>query len=118
MVTVTETPNGKPSLTPVTVQPGQTGEAGKTTVANNEPNGGVTLTHDTTGTDTNGNPTAGTTGEVITPDGNKTYFKTQVTGGVSTTKDNYYTNTTTDDPNGGKTITKTDGSGSIVQIEK
>ncbi len=118
VVTVTETPKGQPSLTPVTVQPGKTGEAGKTTVANNEPNGGVTLTHDTTGTDTNGNPTTGTTGEVITPDGTKTYFKTQVPDGVSTTKDDYYTNIITDDPNGGKTITKTDGSGSIVQIEK
>ncbi len=30
----------------------------------------------------------------------------------------YYTTGTTDDPFGGKTITKTDGSGAIIQIEK
>ncbi|HBF74845.1 MAG TPA: hypothetical protein DDW71_06260, partial [Lactobacillus sp.] len=118
VATVTETPNGKPSLTPVTVKPGESVKTGKTTVANNEPANGVSLTHDAPGTATDGTPTTGTTGEVVTPDGTRTYFKSSNGEGVSTTSDNYYTTGTTDDPFGGKTITKTDGSGAIIQIEK
>ncbi len=118
VATVTETPKGKPSLTPVTVEPGESVKTGKTTVANNEPTDGVSLTHDAPGTATDGTPTTGTTGEVVTPDGTRTYFKSSNGEGVSTTSDNYYTTGTTDDPFGGKTITKTDGSGAIVQIEK
>jgi len=90
----------------------------KTTVTNNEPDG-VTLGHDTTGTDTNGNPTTGTTGETVTtPDGTRTYFKTQVTGGVSTPADGYYVTTTTTDVDGGQTKTTVDGSGAVTQVDK
>ncbi len=105
-------------MTPVTVQPGQAGEAGKTSVTNNEPNS-ITFGHDTTGTDDNGNPTTGTTGETVTtPDGTRTYFKTQVTGGVSTPADGYYVTTTTTDVDGGQTKTTVDGSGAITQVDK
>ncbi|MFC5189171.1 LPXTG cell wall anchor domain-containing protein, partial [Pediococcus cellicola] len=43
---VTETPNGKQPLPIVTVKPGQTVTVGKTKIHNDEPDGVVTLTHD------------------------------------------------------------------------
>ncbi|WP_010623377.1 hypothetical protein, partial [Paucilactobacillus suebicus] len=56
-LTVTETPSGEDPLTPVTVAPGETVKTGKTTVTNDNP--GVTLDHDTTGVDDDGNPSTG-----------------------------------------------------------
>ncbi|NLR18561.1 LPXTG cell wall anchor domain-containing protein, partial [Lactobacillus sp. LC28-10] len=102
------------SLPAVTVNPGETVKTGKTTVTNDNP--GVTMTHDTPGTDTNGKPTTDQTGETINPDGTSSFWK--VPEPVSTTKDGYYVTTTTKDPDGGTTDTKVDGSGAVTQIDK
>uniref|UniRef100_UPI0010F73D2D KxYKxGKxW signal peptide domain-containing protein n=1 Tax=Secundilactobacillus hailunensis TaxID=2559923 RepID=UPI0010F73D2D len=110
VVTVTETPKDQPSLPDVTVKPGESVKTGKTTVTNDNP--GVTMTHDTPGTDTKGNPMTDQTGENVNPDGSSSFFK--VAEPVSTTKDGYYNTITTTDPEGGTTTTKVDGSGAVT----
>ncbi|KRK96880.1 hypothetical protein FD04_GL001730 [Secundilactobacillus odoratitofui DSM 19909 = JCM 15043] len=118
VVTTTETPKGQPSLTPVKINPGDTTTTGKTTITNNEPTS-ITIIHKTTGTDTEGNPTTGTDGETVTtPEGTRTYSKSGSPAPVFTTKDGYYVNTTTNDPDGGTTITRTDGGGAVTQVTK
>ncbi|MGL0749572.1 LPXTG cell wall anchor domain-containing protein [Secundilactobacillus paracollinoides] len=119
-ITTTETPNGQDPMTPVTTQPGKTTTTGKTTVTNNEPNGGVTLSHDITGSDTEGNPTApSTTGETVTPTGAISYLKTAVGDAVSVDPSNYFvTGQPVTDPDGGTTTTTKDGNGNVVKIDK
>lgn len=118
VVTVTETPNGEDPLAPVTIKPNDTATTGKTTVANNEPDG-VTLTHDTTGTDTDGNPTSSSnSGEIVTSDGTISYFKSANGDAVNVDPDDYYATTTTDDPNGGTTSTTVNGNGEVTEIDK
>ncbi|WP_373278681.1 hypothetical protein, partial [Secundilactobacillus hailunensis] len=114
VVTVTETPKDQPSLPDITVKPGESIKTGKTTVTNDNP--GVTMTHDTPGTDTKGNPTTDQTGENINPDGSSSFFK--VAEPVSTTKDGYYNTITTTDPEGGTTTTRVDGSGAVTEVTK
>ncbi|WP_461240502.1 LPXTG cell wall anchor domain-containing protein [Paucilactobacillus sp. N302-9] len=106
VVTVTETPNGETPLDPVTIQPGDSTKAAKTTVDNNEPNG-ITMSHDGDGIS-----------ETVNPDGTLNYKKTQNGPGVSVDLDDYYNTTKTPDPNGGTTTTTTDGNDKIVKIDK
>ncbi|WP_125709193.1 KxYKxGKxW signal peptide domain-containing protein [Lacticaseibacillus porcinae] len=111
VATITETPKGGASTTPVEVQPGKTGNVGKTTLDNGEPDGNVLLTHP--GTD-------GDTTETITPDGTRAfaYTKTRSDGGTSVSPKDFYTTTTTNDPDGGTTATKTNVDGDITAIDR
>ncbi|NLR19704.1 hypothetical protein HC026_12525, partial [Lactobacillus sp. LC28-10] len=82
-------------------------------VTNDNP--GVTMTHDTTGTDTNTTPGLG---EHVTGDGTVSYFKSANGDGVSVDPKDYYNVTTTTDPEGGTTDTKVDGSGAVTEVTK
>jgi LPXTG-motif cell wall-anchored protein len=105
---ITETPKGGQPGAPVTVQPGTTGESGKTKLNNGEPDGNVVLTH----TDINGDKTT----ETITPDTNRSF--NQMPAPVSTDASHYYVTHVTDNPDGGTTTTKTNGDGDITTIDK
>ncbi|WP_082611865.1 LPXTG cell wall anchor domain-containing protein, partial [Lacticaseibacillus manihotivorans] len=108
IATITETPNGGEAGTPVEVQPGESGENGKTTLDNGEPDGNIVLTHQ--GTD--GDKTT----ETITPDTSRSFSRQP--GGVSTDASHYFETQITHDPDGGTTTTKTNGDGDITTIDK
>src|SRR5699024_5680853 len=105
---ITETPKGGQPGAPVTVQPGTTGESGKTKLNNGEPDGNVVLTH----TDINGDKTT----ETITPDTQRSFA--QIPAPVSTDASHYYVTHVTDNPDGGTTTTKTNSDGDITAIDK
>lgn len=107
----TETPNGQPSLPSKTVNPGNTTTIGRTTLTNNEPNGGIKLTHETINARVDESVDHdGTVTVVVTPNnGNSTTAPEN--GTDTTTSDNDGTITNTDDD----TVSgNTDGNGSTV----